>query len=198
MRPMLKTIAPIDTDRNGISVAQSKAGAGYLTITGALASGGVATFSTPAHVSVYAAGNNSGVTFTITGTDRRGLALTEDITGPNATTAKGTKNFATITSVYVSAATTGDVEVGSADQLESAWFPVDYNVSGYNINVEESSTANMNYTTQHTFVNPFTQSFDESVANPQDGSPGGPVRAVRVKITDFVAGSLIFNLVQIP
>ena len=100
-------------DRNGVCAAQTPGSATNLTINGALASGGSVTFDQPRQVTVYAAGNESAKSFTVTGTDETGTAATETITGPNATTVTGSTYFATVTQVASSAATGGDGEVGS-------------------------------------------------------------------------------------
>ena len=57
--------------------------------------------------------DESGDTFTITGTDSSGNAETENITGPGAgLTVTTTKAFLTVTAVSVGSALTGNVEVG--------------------------------------------------------------------------------------
>lgn len=81
-------------------------GAASATINGSLASGGVATLDVPRNVTITSTGNESARTFTITGTAEYGAAMTEQITGPNATTVSGVKAFKTITAVSVSGALT--------------------------------------------------------------------------------------------
>jgi len=78
----------------------------------------------------------------VTGTNRYGVALSENITGPNAGTVKGSKNFATVTTVYVNGAATGAVEVGSADELESTWIPIEQR-GLTNVAVRESSATEL-------------------------------------------------------
>jgi len=90
---------PAAADDNGICTSQTPAAAANLTIDGALTStisGNVvyapSQSSTAAtrntawarQIAVKSSGDDSGVTFTITGTDVNGKALTETITGPNA------------------------------------------------------------------------------------------------------------------
>jgi hypothetical protein len=112
-------IATLDAD--GICVAATATAAATLAATGALVSGGVATFDVARAVSLTATGNNSTVTFTITGTDEYGAAMTEAIVGPNATTVTGVKAFKTVSSVACSAATVSAISAGSADKFG---FPV--------------------------------------------------------------------------
>ena len=64
------------SDDNGISTAATLSEAGNLTINGALASGGSVTFDQPRNVIITSAGNDSGDTFTVTGTDETGAAQT--------------------------------------------------------------------------------------------------------------------------
>ena len=60
-----------------------------------------------------AAGNNSGNTFTITGTDGNGDALTEDLTGPTAgATVNSAEKYATITSIVSDGAIVTDIQAG--------------------------------------------------------------------------------------
>ena len=119
-------------DDNGICTAQTPAAAGALTIDGALAEtvNGVSVYA-PSQSSVAAtrnqawarqiavksSGNDSGVNFTITGTDVNGKALSETITGPNAgtvyTAATLVGLFRSVTKVEISGAGTGNIEVGT-------------------------------------------------------------------------------------
>lgn len=144
MRPQHISLSPDTADRNGIAT-DTLAEAGNFTLDGALCSGGVATMDIPRHVSFYSAGNNSAKTFTITGTNRFGDAMTETVTpGPNNSTVTGSKNFKTVTAVACDAATAGDVEVGSADELDTAaWLP-DTHQGKINFSVNHSTTYTSN------------------------------------------------------
>lgn len=108
------TEGTLGADADGISTSQTPGAAGNLTITGALATTGVATLGYNRKVTITSAGNDSGRTFTITGTDEFGNAQTEDITGPNITTVTGTKDFLTVTQVAIDAASAGAITVGAA------------------------------------------------------------------------------------
>ena len=112
-------------DRNGISVAETMSAAGNMAITGTFATGGVATLDYPRHVGIYASGNEAAKTFTVYGTDRQGRVISEAITGPSATTVTSVNNYKTVTRIAVSAATAGDVEVGTDGKMDSQIYPVD-------------------------------------------------------------------------
>ena len=125
---------PAAADTNGICTAQTPSAAANLTIDGALTStinGNVvyapSQSSTAAtadqawarRIGVSSSGDCSGVTFTITGTDVDGKALSETITGPAAsavvyTGATVAALFKTVTKVAISAAGTGNITVGTA------------------------------------------------------------------------------------
>ena len=107
-------------DRDGVCAAQTPNASGSqdLTIAGALATGGVATMDVPRHVSIYAGSDNSGRTFVLTGTNTYGDTITETVTGPNATTVYGVKQFKTVTTVNIDEDSTGAIEVGSGTIID--------------------------------------------------------------------------------
>ena len=99
-------------DADGINTSASLSGAGTLTINGALSSTGTVTLSSGRQVTITSAGNDTGVTFTVTGTDVNGAAQTEAITGASGAAATSTKYFKTITEIANSAASAGAVTAG--------------------------------------------------------------------------------------
>ena len=135
-------------DANGVSASQTPASGGVqeLTIAGALASSGVATFDIPRRASITSSGDDSGRTFVITGTNRYGDSQTESVTGPNSTAVIGSKEFLTITSVTIDADSAGALLVGSSDEAATAWIPVNVHLTPVNISfaMNVSSDANFN------------------------------------------------------
>tara|TARA_Y100001951_G_scaffold61171_1_gene48729 strand:+ start:385 stop:1008 length:624 start_codon:yes stop_codon:yes gene_type:complete len=100
-------------DPNGISTAATISGAANLTINGALADGGSVTMDCPRNVTILSAGDDSGITLTVTGTDESGTAITEVITGADSTTATGSSFFQTVTQIATSGSSAGNVSAGS-------------------------------------------------------------------------------------
>lgn len=102
--------------KDGICSQQSvSAGAGFV-INGTYASGGVATLDVPRVVTVYIpSGNEGSNSFTITGTDGAGNALSEIISGPTSMSAKAyTRNkYKTVTSVVATALTSVTPSIGT-------------------------------------------------------------------------------------
>ena len=105
-------IAALDDDADGVSLSQTPGGAGNLTITGALASGGVATIAAAQPITITSAADETARTFTISGTDADGVTISEAVTGANAGTADSVAYFKTVTQIAVDAATTGAVTAG--------------------------------------------------------------------------------------
>lgn len=123
---------------NNISASQAVAGAGNLLINGALASGGVATLDVPRHVIITSAADDSGITFTVTGTARNGAVLTKTVAGAATGVAEVAANFATITKITASGAAAGNVKVGTNANAESKAFIIDRFVSNNVISVDET------------------------------------------------------------
>ena len=111
-------------DPDGVCTTQSTSGAANLTIDGALTDGGVATLVPARNATITSAGSSeTGKTFTFTGTDANGNAVTEAISGPGSSATVSTTNvFKTITQIAVSAALTGDVTVGSGTTVSETIF----------------------------------------------------------------------------
>ncbi len=132
-------------DDDGISLSQTPLGAGNLTITGALATAGVATMDVARRVLITAAADESGKTFTIYGTDRYGNTQSEVVTGPNATTVNSVLDYKTVTRIAVSAATTGAVKAGTSQVAGSAIYILDRFVAADSVScaVEITSTENV-------------------------------------------------------
>ena len=104
-------------DADGVCQSQTPAATGVqnLTINGAQASGGVATFTAARLITITSAGTDDNRTFTVVGTDVNGAAQTETITGPDTATVTGTLYFRTVTQVSVDDDTAGAITVGMAD-----------------------------------------------------------------------------------
>ena len=106
------TADTVALDADGISVAASVGNNAALVIGGALASGGSVTLSHGRIVTILSAGDDSGISFTVTGTDVNSDAQTESITGANAGTATGSKYFLTISGISAVGNPAGNVSAG--------------------------------------------------------------------------------------
>lgn len=212
MRPIRVTLTPDVLDRNGISLSQTPAagGAQNLTITGALATGGVATFSIGTLVAIYGVADESGKTFTVTGTDFRGITISEVITGPTAgATVTGSSYFKTVTQITVSADTTGAVEAGVTGASASDWYILDEASRspevGISVEITDTATITVQLTTddlQTTGDLNAKKAFnhaDSTLVGATASVIGNyfvPAGATRVIITAYTSGNIVFNLLQ--
>jgi hypothetical protein len=96
-----------------IRTASTIAAAGTVTLNGSLVASGVATLDQPRRVLFTSSGNDSGITFTIVGTDWNGAYATEVLTGANATTTYTVYDYKTVTSIVASGASAGTVSIGT-------------------------------------------------------------------------------------
>ena len=99
-------------DRNGIMTASTPSGSGTLTLNGALVTDSIAILPSQRKMLIYSDNDESGDTYGITGKTASGVAVTETLTGPNTTTVYSVNTYKTISSITISGAATGSVEIG--------------------------------------------------------------------------------------
>jgi hypothetical protein len=92
---------------NNVATSQDPAGAGNLTLASSPVS-----FTSPRYLYITSAGNDTSITFTVTGLDANGQPLTEAITGANAKARSSVNRFSVVTNIAVSG-NSGSVQVGS-------------------------------------------------------------------------------------
>ena len=195
MTPIIISVAFDAADADGICASQTPAGAGNLDVDGALATGGVATLCAAGlerQVLVTTVADESGKTLTIYGTNATGNAISESITGPNATTAATTKFFRTVTRVAVSAAFAGAVTVGTNGVGSSRPLSLDYNKAEFVVTYACDVSGTVNYDIEHTLDDLNNSAlaapywFDDTnlagETTDQFGNITYPVRFSRVKI----------------
>jgi hypothetical protein len=138
-----------------IRTASSVAAAGAVTLNGSLVSSGTATLDQPRRVLFTSAGNDSGITFTVTGTDWNNMPASEVLTGANATTAYTNYDFKTVTSVVASGASAGNVSIGTNAVASSRPVFLDtYADSSTYIQTDTGGSAAITYTIQLSGDNP--------------------------------------------
>ena len=113
MRPIIAGLQLQAAVNNAVCLDQTRGTAGSLTLNGGSVVAGVAVFNAAYLVTVTSTANDSTRTYTITGTNSSGVAISETITGPNTTTVSTTRYFKTVTDVsVVGGGTVGTVRVG--------------------------------------------------------------------------------------
>ena len=216
MRPIQRTYNIETADPNGVVTAETPAGGVNLTLDGAYASGGVATFPFPTAVTFTSTSNLSTVTFTVIGTDAGGVYQTEAIVGPNNSTVTSTKTFKTVTDIAVATVTVFTTEVvdagGAAVGIGNGdWWPLDIYTPNQattisaNILASGSATYSVQYTNEDIFNLPAADCL--AVAHPAAGGAFTSantdqthftttlMRAVRVNVASG-SGQLRITVVQ--
>ena len=153
MRQKEVLIAPVAVDANGIALVQTVTGAGTvaLVLNGALVTASVFTADFARRVAIISSGNDSGITFTIVGTNAEGLPLSEAVTGGNAATVESAKYFKTITSITASAAAAANVTVGTVDEFVTAIIPLNHYASNPATIVIEGVSGTLDVSIEQTF-----------------------------------------------
>ncbi len=198
MRAKRVTLTP-QTDDNGISVSQTPLAAGNLTITGALASGGAVSLNHGHLILITCAGNDAGRTFTVTGTDFRGVVITEAISGVNIAASQGSVYFKTVTQIAVDAATAGAIIVGVNGLSASNWYVLDTYVDPFSVGFGVVISATTTYSMQHTFedlyasdisaINVFNHATIASKTVSSNSNYAHPCSGIRLVITAFTSGT---------
>jgi len=133
-----------------IAASQTLGAAGPVTLNGP-AAGGVpitATLDTSRRVIITSAGNDTGVTFTVTGTSH-GVYRSEQLTGASGGAAATVNDFDTITSITASGATSA-ITVGTSTTGSTRWMNVNPNVAPFSLDVEISVTGAVTYSVEYT------------------------------------------------
>lgn len=110
------SVTPATIDDDAIAQAQSPTVAGALTLTDTIVELDVLRC-----VTATSAGDDSGVTITVTGHDYDGQEQTETMLGGDSVAVTTDKAFADVTDVLVSGATASTIKIGTSDKLG---FPV--------------------------------------------------------------------------
>lgn len=156
MRPVIVNCGPYAApNATNIRTASAISAAGPVTLNGSLVSGGVATLDQPRRVLFTSVGNDSGITFTIVGTDWNNQYATEVLTGANATTTYSVYDYKTVTSVTASGASAGNVSIGTNGVASSRPVFIDnYADSSIYIQTDTGGSTAITYSIQLSGDNP--------------------------------------------
>lgn len=201
-RPISTTVTLAAAVANGYTTTQSLGAAGPLTLNGSLVNAsGVGVPDNPRRVIITSAGNDSGLLWTITGTQRtqqNSAPLVEVIAGGNIAAVASTQDFATVTSIVSNKATASTVTAGTNANASGPWVPWsnyadDFQVSCAGTLVSGSPTWQVDYTYDDVFNpailagSPFPTVFIHSSLQAQAGNADGflpsAVRASRLTLT---------------
>jgi hypothetical protein len=174
-----------------IAASQSLAGAGPLTLTGA-------ALPAAQPITITSAGNDSTLTWTLTGTDYGGSPVTETLAGGNAAAVTSANSYASITSLVGSKATASTVTAGTAATQYGPWLIVGAQRNEFNYQVRtfigttaapSTATYDVQATSDINIMNNTGGYADDIVtlASAQTGNlssyPNAPWMAYRLRVT---------------
>jgi hypothetical protein len=181
-----------------ICASQTPGAAGAMTLVAS-----PVTLDTQRQVLITCAGNNAGVTFTLTGTKDTGQTISEIIAGSNAGTSVSLWSYRTITSIVISGASTGAVTVGTNTTGSSDWKNVDSIKDGaFGMSIACTVTGTVTYSIEvtngsylrGTAPTPFATSIAAAVAN-QMLNLTAPIHAWRLTVTAGI-GSVLAEAIE--
>lgn len=150
MRPVTITQTPAAASATKVAASQSP-GAGAITL--AATASALDTGTGGRIVSLVSGGDDSGITFTITGVDQNGLAATEAVTGANTGTAVSTKFYQSVSSITHTGSVAGTLTAGIVGTTLSTSSPLVlldfYDRIATVVAVETTGT--INFTVKETF-----------------------------------------------
>lgn len=154
MLPIVISVQLAAASATAVTTAQTLGSAGNFTINGVSASGGIATFATPRRVLFTFAANETGHTFTAFGTGHGGQTISEAVAGTTAGTVQTNNDFLMVTRVSSSAATTGNVSVGTDGVGSSRWVYFSPHMTPTDISAWSEVSGTVNYTIQWGYQDP--------------------------------------------
>jgi hypothetical protein len=151
MRPVVITKTLAAANAANVAASQSPA-AGAILINGSAASGGVATLDTQRRIIVTSGGNDTGITFTIFGTNQAGAAIQETVTGASGAASLPTnQDFLTVTAVTHTGSVASTVTVGTSGVGSTPWLLVDPHVTPTMLGAAVVVSGTVNYTVEYTY-----------------------------------------------
>ncbi len=190
-------------DADGICASQSP-GEDPILINGALASGGVVTLGAAQKIRLTSGGNDSGITFTFTGTDADGNSLSETVNGTNASNSDTTKYFKTITAITQSGAVATTILAGNLIASVSPTLRPNTNVNPVNINLyaqlmSGTATFGMDYTFDDVRTYPATWIADGTITAKSASTELSwtkPISGFRINMTASSSGVVQLKALQ--
>lgn len=130
MLPVSVSLALSAGSATAVAAAQTLGAAGNFTLVS-----NPVVFAVARRVLFTFAANETGHTFTLTGTNRAGNVISETIAGTNGGTVQSVNDYLTVTNVSVASATTGNVSVGTNTVGSSRWVYVSPDMTPFNLSL---------------------------------------------------------------
>jgi hypothetical protein len=148
--PNASTVASVNLYSNIISITSSAGTAGAITV----GHSGTATMDVARRVDITSGGNDTGVTFTVTGTDINGDPRSESLAGASGGAVTTALSYLTITQISTSAAVATTVKIGSSAVADSAWVNFDRFSATAPIAIQVDGSGTVNWTIRQSLNDP--------------------------------------------
>lgn len=148
------TVSTTKTFYTVTSIAISGASAAAVTV----GVNGIATLDKARHIILTSGGNDTDVTFTLTGTDAAGNPQTENLVGASGAAAESILDYKTLTGITTSAGVETTVTIGTNGEAASAWVRFDEYAGMAPAIVQCVVSGTVNYTVQQTLQDPNSNS----------------------------------------
>ena len=143
----------IAASANCIGKGQSLAAAGNLVLNGASVTAGVAVLDTQRQVLITSGGDDSKITFTVTGSNDSGQPINEVVSGVSAAAVATTLDFLNVGTVSASGAVASTVTIGTNSTGSTPWFMPNYNMTPFNAQLNTAVSGSVTYSCQYTMDN---------------------------------------------
>lgn len=151
--PNIFTQSLATASANNVALSQSP-GAGAITLNGSTVSGGVATLDSQRRIIITSGGNDTGINFTVTGTNSAGFPISDTFAGANGV-AQSNLDFKTVTGVTHTGSVASTITIGTNGVGSSLWQIVNWNAYPPNISVAVQLVSGaVNFTVEHTYDDP--------------------------------------------
>lgn len=147
--PNASTASSLNTYYQIISITASVGTTGAITV----GHYGTATLDMARQILITDGGNDTGITFTLSGTDWFGAPISEAITGASGATAVSVLDYKTITSISTSGAVATTVTIGTNGVAHSPPVLFDPYAATSPISIQANASGTVNYTVQQTLDN---------------------------------------------
>jgi len=139
-----------------ISVSINGASTGAVTV----GHSGLGTLDKARRIIITSGGNDTGISFVLTGTDCAGNTISETITGASGAAASSVLSYLTVTSVKTSAAAASTLLVGTNGVADSPWVHFDNLSAMAPVAIQATVSGTVNFDVEQTLDDP------NSTANP--------------------------------
>lgn len=219
MRPIVFTLSYATPSTTSVALGQTLAGAGALTLNGALSAPKVvntaandnfvppqvATLPAQQFITLTSTGNFGATNFTISGADSVGNVVSEVLAGPNNNTVTSVKAYKTITSITSSTALATNVSAGTTNGGYTNWIPLDQYVKNQQVAISARVVGTINYSFTYTNDDPWDNDTETEVAvtaaltgatTTQTYQSTAVMRALKVAVAAGATGSVEVFITQ--